>query len=298
MNRLLLTTFLLLSGAGAAPAQELFPLQAVTSSGSDCSSYSGSNCPPGYTWTNTIDDEFTGSGSVGDFASDGVNWGVVPPSAVGQVAPKWYTGRIDGQEWFYDDIFGGYTAMDCKDMVYESGGYLHIVANGSIRLPDGTSSNPAHGCEPNTDVNPEPSGGGIFIEAYVNYSQSLEYPDYNWMTSKVPTTSVCGTSAGWEVDIMEVNKSAVFWCDYAASTTIGFTSGWQTGWHEIGMQIEDTSGLTIWVDGAQQGTTQNPFGCSTSAPCVQTQPYTMRFTDGGTGGTGSLAQWFRVFTHN
>jgi hypothetical protein len=277
----------------------------VPVSGGSCAGYSGSTCPPGFSWTNVIDDEFTGSGSPGNFASDGINWAAVPPTAQ-QTWPHWYTLFHEGQEWFYDSLVGGYTIADCQDMAYESGGYLHVIGHGSVPLGSGTTANPAYGCEVNTAVNPEPSGGGIYIETYVNYSQAPGYPDFNWMTNNVPSggAQICATTAGWEADILEVNKSSVFWCwngsAYSGSTTIGFTNNWQTGLHEIGMQIEDKSGLTIWVDGVQQGSTQNPFGCSSSSPCVQTKPYIMRFTSGGSAGnsTGTEAKFFRVFTHN
>jgi hypothetical protein len=292
---------LIFIGAAAAQTSSTVNVPITVTHGGSCAGFSGSTCPPGFTWTNTVDEEFAGSGSPGNFASDGINWATNPPTG-NQNWPKWFTYYREGQEWFYDGIFGGYTAVDCKDMAFESGGYLHIIGHGSIPLASGTAANPASGCEVNTQVSPEPSGGGIFIDALVNYSQSEQYPDFNWLTNLSPTggSNSCAPANGVEIDIMEVNKSSIFWCNYAGSATIGFTSGWQTGWHEIGMQIEDKSGVTIWVDGTQQGSTQNPYGCTSSAPCAQTNPYFMRFTDGGpsTNSTGSLVKFFRVFTHN
>lgn len=57
MRKLILAASLLLLGAGIAPAQELFPLQAVPSGTSGC--LTGSYCPSGFTWVNDLDEHFT-----------------------------------------------------------------------------------------------------------------------------------------------------------------------------------------------------------------------------------------------
>src|SRR5215472_4010421 len=103
------------SGSGALPGSILPP------------------CPGGCTWSIGFDDEFNGNGSPGYPQGDsrnGVDW------------TKWFQPYADDTTaWSYS----ANTVTDCKDTVFESGGYLHILPWGTVDTHNG-----GFACEINT----------------------------------------------------------------------------------------------------------------------------------------------------
>jgi hypothetical protein len=229
-----------------------------------------------------FDDEFNGNGSPGNLAADGINWNV------------WSEPYAEGSTAYSYTSTAGAVITDCTDAAFESGGYLHILPVGSVAVGQGTSSNPAKGCE--IDLAGATPG---YWEAYVNYDNALGWADADWFC--------CGGNngdTGFEIDVFEldgpVQLATVFWNSYASSQRLYTAASYLAGWHEIGVDWEAKSGYSVYIDGTNRGSA-NPDGCSASTPC--NNPTNLRIINALTqpafmpNSTGMLVDWIRHYTH-